>query len=115
MNYDSIQSFRGYRPLADRPKEKGGSLEYLRLPSAEARKLLDELWKSPDRNCEGRGEEFSGDDLPTDAEAQLMCAGCDVLDKCREYAAEARPAWGTWGGTVYGRGLERAMADENER
>lgn len=112
MNYDSIQSFRGYRPLADRPKEKGGSLEYLRLPSAEARKLLDELWKSPDRNCEGRGEEFSGDDLPSDEEAQLMCAGCDVLDKCREYAAEARPSWGIWAGKVQGRKLKEAMEDE---
>ena len=112
MSYDSIQSFRGYRPLADRPKEKGGSLEYLRLPSAEARKLLDELWKSPDRNCEGREDEFSGDELPTDAEAQLMCAGCPLMQTCSEYRDEAHPSWGVWGGKVQGRKLEEAMRDE---
>ena len=112
MSYDSIQSFRGYRPLADRPKEKGGSLEYLRLPSAEARKLLDELWRSPDRNCEGRGEEFSGDDLPTDEEAQLMCAGCPMMKLCESYRTEAHPSWGIWAGKVQGRKLKEAMEDE---
>lgn len=108
MTHDSI---RGYRPLADRPKDRQLSMDYI-MQTGPATKLLKILWDSPEKNCAGREEEFSGDELPTDAEAQLLCAGCDVLDKCREYAAEARPAWGTWGSTVYGRGLEEAMRDE---
>lgn len=99
--------------MADRPKQRELSMEYLKQ-GAKSAKLLKILWDTPGKNCEGREDEFSGDELPTDREAQLMCAGCDVLDRCREYAESAHPAWGVWGSVVYGRNLERAMHEETD-
>lgn len=108
MTHDSI---RGYRPLADRPKDRNLSMDYI-MQTGPATKLLKILWDSPDKNCAGREEEFSGDELPTDAEAQLMCAGCPLMQTCSEYQDEAHPSWGVWGGKVQGRKLEEAMRDE---
>lgn len=42
------------------------------------------------------------DMFPVDAagvtEAQAVCAGCPVIDECREYALENRIVHGVWGG-----------------
>jgi len=108
LTHDSI---RGYRPLADRPKDRNLSMDYI-MQTGPATKLLKILWDSPDKNCAGREEEFSGDELPTDAEAQLMCVGCPQMQTCSEYRDEAHPSWGVWGGKVQGRKLEEAMRDE---
>lgn len=102
---------RGYRPRADRPKTRELVMEYLQQ-TPRAAKLLKVLWETPNKNCEGKTEEFSGEDLPTDREAQLMCAGCDALATCGIYRDEAHPAWGVWSGTVKGRRLQEAMGDD---
>lgn len=104
---------KGYRPRADRPRERSLSYDYM-LQTPKASKLLNILWTSKDKNCEGREEEFSGDDLPTDREAQLMCAGCPLKKTCGEYAREAHPAWGVWEGTVRGRNLQAAMKEDED-
>lgn len=108
------ERIRGYRIVGDRPKDRSLSMDYLQQ-SAKASKLLRELWdRAPKEgaNCVGEPEKWTSDELPTDREAQIMCAGCPLMDICREYAETAHPAWGTWGGKVYGRNLEAAMKDD---
>lgn len=102
---------RGYRPVGDRPRERQLALEYLQQ-TPRAAKLLKVLWETPNKNCEGKTEEFSGEELQTDREAALACAGCAALKVCAEYRDEAHPAWGTWGSTVKGRNLQAAMQDD---
>lgn len=108
---------RGYRIQGDRPKDRQLSLGYLQQ-SHEAAKLLGELrvkatdLKNPAK-CLGKADQYSGDELPTDREAQIMCSGCPVLELCGRYAEVAHPAWGVHSGRVYGRRLAEAMK-ENE-
>ena len=109
-------NIRGYRVLGEAPKVRELSTGYLQQ-SRDSSVLLKELWdRAPKEgaNCVGREDEFSGDDLPTDREAQLLCSGCPLLSLCREYAESAHPAWGLFGGRVYGRNLEEAMKDDEE-
>lgn len=105
------EKIRGYRPQAERPRERQLALDYLQQ-TPRAAKLLKVLWSTEGKNCEGRTEEFSGEELPTDREAQLMCAGCDALATCGIYRDEAHPAWGVWAGVVKGRKLQEAMGDD---
>lgn len=108
------EHIRGYRILGDRPKDRSLSMEYLQQ-SPKAAKLLKELWdRAPKEgaNCVGEPEKWTSEDLPTDREAQMMCAGCPMLQLCREYTDAAHPAWGVWAGTVKGRKLKEAMEDD---
>lgn len=100
---------RGYRIYGDRPKQRELSQDYL-LQTPKAARLLKVLW-SGDAKCAGEPEKFTSDDLPSDREAQLACSSCAMLEVCREYAEEAHPAHGIWGGRVYGRNLKAAMEE----
>lgn len=81
--------------------------------TAKAAKLLKVLRTSPgEKPCTGNFEKWAGEELPTDREAQLMCAGCPLIDICEQYAEEAHPAWGVWAGEVYGRRLQELMGEE---
>lgn len=102
---------KGYRPQAERPKERQLSYDYM-LQSEKASRTLQLLWKTPGKNCEGRMEEYSGDEFPTDRQAERLCAGCPARALCETYATEAHPAWGLWGGKVRGRKLKEAMEDD---
>lgn len=108
------QSIRGFRIVGDPPKpDKKFNVDYMHHAHGEEA-LHSALWKasqSTGANCLNREEEFSGEDLPSDREAQLLCASCPVLDLCRAYAEVAHPAWGVFGGRVYGRNLQKAMED----
>ena len=109
-------SIRGYKILGDAKPEKQYSVEYLKLTTDSA-KALHNLRKSvaeKGANCVGRADEFSGDTLPSDREAMLMCGGCPSRVACRVYLEVAHPAWGVYDGTVKGRALEAAMNDEKE-
>lgn len=108
---DNLTSIRGYRPTGDRPKDRSLSYTYLQQDSRSA-KLLAELRTAAVQkgsNCLGRPEQWTRDDLPTDREAQLMCASCPVFALCNEYREAAHPAWGVWGGQVKGRKLKEMM------
>lgn len=102
---------KGYRPQAERPRERQLAMDYLQQ-TPRAAKLLKVLWSTEGKNCEARTEEFSGEVLQTDREAQLACSSCPALKICGEYRDEAHPAWGTWGSTVKGRNLQAAMQDD---
>lgn len=107
-------SIKGYRIVGDRPKERSLSHEYLKQDGKSA-KLLTILRTEAVKqgaNCLGKPEEWTSDELPTDREAQLMCAGCPVFDICRQYTETAHPAWGVWSGQVRGRKLKEAMEDD---
>lgn len=39
---------------------------------------------------------------PSRADAAALCRGCPLLELCDEAARKRRPAWGVWGGKVYG-------------
>ena len=109
-------SIRGYKILGDAKPEKQYSVEYLKLTTDSA-KALHNLRKSVAENganCVGRADEFSGDTLPSDREAMLMCGGCPSFAQCDIYAKLAHPAWGVLAGRVYGRALEAAMNDEKD-
>lgn len=86
-------------------------MDYLQQTSRAA-KLLSVLWSAPEKNCTTDPDKWTSDELPTDREAQLMCSGCPLLVHCQEYADEAHPAWGVFGGRVYGRRLAEAMKEE---
>jgi hypothetical protein len=104
---------KGYRILGDRPKDRTLSMDYLQQ-SPKASKLLRELWdRAPKEgaNCVGKPEKWTSDELPTDREAQIMCAGCPLAQLCSDYAEAAHPAWGVYAGRVYGRKLDEAMKE----
>lgn len=106
----SDETIKGYRPQADRPKQRSLSFDYLQQSSKSAR-LLAELWRrAPEENapCVGKAE-WTADELPTDRQAQLMCAPCPLLVLCEEYRQAAHPSWGVWSGKVQGRNLRDAM------
>lgn len=119
---NEYQPIRGTKPLADRKVDRQLSVNYLHQKK-NAADLLAELWrKAPGgvdehgnevkpANCYGK-EEFTSDDLMTDREAALACAGCPLFSICRTYSETAHPAWGTFGGRVHGRALQEAMGDE---
>lgn len=114
---DNTPVIRGYRTLGDPAKpDRMLSTAYLQQTS-RASKLLRELWhRAPIEGapCVGKAEQWTSDDLPTDREAQMMCGQCDIVELCRQYAEEAHPAWGVYGGRVFGRNLKERM-DEDER
>lgn len=105
---------KGYRVVGERPKDRSLSYEYLKQDGKSA-KLLAVLRTAAVRegaNCLGKAEKWTGDELPSDREAQLMCATCPLVQMCSQYAEGAHVAHGVWGGKVYGRRLAEAMKDE---
>lgn len=112
---DNLTSIRGYRTVGDPPKpSRELSMGYLQQ-TPRASKLLKQLWtEAPVQGapCVGRSDQWTSDDLPTDREAQTMCAPCALRALCAEYRDEAHPALGVWGGEVRGRNLLAAMQDD---
>lgn len=105
---------RGYRVLADRKIEKQYSVNNLLLGHAEAKalkNLTDKVTSEEMKKergvrgatgvpCVGRAEEFSGDNLLSERDAQLACSSCKAAELCRIYADIARPAHGIYSGRV---------------
>lgn len=70
-------------------------------PDAELRYAMSEGGIEP--KCAGLSWHFVDYvKPPTRLEAELMCSGCPLLDLCSKAAQKRRPAWGVWGGRVYG-------------
>lgn len=108
------ESIRGYKIVGDRPKERQLSMDYLKQ-SHTAAKLLTVLRTEAVKqgaNCLDKPEQWTGEELPTDREAQLACASCPVIQQCEQYREAAHPAWGNWAGVVKGRKLKEAMEGE---
>ena len=85
--------------------------------SPEATRAQAELYEQVAENaddvpCVRNPEPFVSDDLPTDRQAQMMCASCDVFEACRQYAETARVSWGVHAGRVHGRALAEAMKED---
>lgn len=107
---------KGYRIVGDRPKDRQLSYTYMQQDGKSA-KLLTILRTEAVKqgaNCVGKPEQWTGDELPTDREAQMMCAGCGVAKQCAEYRDAAHPAWGVWSSEVRGRKLQTAMGEGEE-
>lgn len=108
-------TIRGYRVIGERAKDRSLSYEYMKQDSKSA-KLLTVLRTEAVKqgaNCLGKPEEWTSDELPTDREAQMMCAGCPLVGKqCQDYTEAAHPSWGVWNGAVKGRKLREAMEDD---
>lgn len=111
MNESTI---RGYRIVGESKPDKQLSMDYLKL-TPEGSHALQNLWREAptEANCIGREEEFQGDILPSDRDAQLLCSGCPKFAKCDIVAETTHPAWGVWAGKVYGRKLAEAMDKED--
>lgn len=108
-------SIPGYRVYGDRPKpDKRFNDDYLRptTEAAHAHTKLRESVRVNGANCVGRAEEFSGDELPTDRQAQIMCAGCESFTHCDIYRLIAKPSYGVHAGVVTGRHLNELIGDE---
>lgn len=46
----------------------------------------------------------------SEATAEKLCAGCPLLEMCRDYAMEAQEPYGIWGGTrPVDRGITKAI------
>lgn len=106
---------KGYRVIGERPKDRSLSYEYLKQDGKSA-KLLTVLRTAAVRegaNCLGKAEKWTSEELPTDREAQMMCATCPLVGKeCQDYTNAAHPSWGVWNGEVKGRKLKEAMEDD---
>lgn len=104
-----MEPIRGYRVGTEpTPEPRGQSIEYLRL-TAPAAHSLDRLRNGAitrGANCLGREDEFTGDPLPSDEQAQRLCTGCPVFKQCAEYRDVAKPAYGVYAGVVRGRALQ---------
>lgn len=105
---------KGYRIVGDRPKDRQLSYTYMQQDgkSAKLLKILRTEAVKQGANCLGKPEQWTGDELPTDREAQMMCATCPLVTLCHQYAETAHVAHGVWGGQVYGRRLAEAMKDD---
>lgn len=106
----------GSRVIGEPTKpEKEFSLDYLRLKGPQAKALralhskvrevtvrheVDSL--EPSVPCVGRADEFSGDELLSEREAELACARCPAFKECAFYLEVARPMWGVYAGAVRG-------------
>lgn len=91
---------KGYRIVGDRPKDRQLSYTYMQQDGKSA-KLLTILRTEAVRqgaNCLGKPDKWTGDELPTDREAQMMCATCPLVQICSQYAEGAHVAHGVWGG-----------------
>lgn len=116
------QTINGYRVCSrdKRSVKQSKELDYLnpKKGSQEALEALsdeidvDNRREKPLRNCHGKESFFRDYDnplnlggAPTDFEARVACHGCPLLELCGDYADKGHPAWGVWGGKVYGRGL----------
>lgn len=113
---DNLSSIRGYRPLPERKEDRKLSFAYLH-PDSVAAKLNNKLWHSAldeGAPCVGREDEFSGDTLPSDREAALMCSTCPLATfrLCGQWAEAEHLAYGVAGGRVWGRKLEEALKDD---
>lgn len=105
---------KGYRIVGDRPKDRQLSYTYMQQDGKSA-KLNTELRAAAVRegaNCLNKWDVWDGDDMPTDREAQMLCASCPVFDLCKQYAEASHPAWTILAGKVYGRKLKEAMEDD---
>lgn len=106
---------KGYRVVGERPKDRQLSYTYMQQDGKSA-KLLTILRTEAAKqgaNCVGKPEKWTGDELPTDRQAQLMCATCPLVQMCSQYAEGAHVAHGVWGGKVYGRRLAEAMREDD--
>lgn len=104
----------GSRPGTERQTPKTYSIASLLLKGDEGAALAN-LYKGvaeKGANCESDPDKWTGDDLPTDREAQAMCSSCPMLKQCRDYAQKFQPAHGVWGGLVMGRDLEEIEKEE---
>lgn len=110
------QTVRGYRVIGERKPDKHASADYLML-KPEASHALKDLWRTASKkgaHCLNREDEFRGDELMTDQEAQLACAGCPSFQECDIFRRLGHPGWGTWAGVVQGRALEEIERKERE-
>lgn len=108
---DYEDSIRGYRIVGDPPKpDKRFNYDYLR-PKTSMYAELNKAAVDEGAKCLN-DDRFISDELPTDREAQMMCAGCPLIDFCRQTAEVEHHPWGVMGGKVWGRALKEAMGDD---
>jgi len=93
--------------------EKKDPLRYLSV-----RKNAEKAWEVFDKaltlasrtgrkvpKCDGKSglySDYGDDSVPTQEDAELMCAGCPLLKQCEAFARLERPTHGVWAGQVYG-------------
>jgi len=108
---------RGYRPSSrDEVPAVKHPTDYLR-PKKGSGHLLEQLHEAAREegaNCLDREAEFTDYETPpTAVQAQIMCYACPVFDLCAKYAEVGHPAWGIYGGKVYGRELAEREEKDN--
>lgn len=103
-------SIRGYKIVGERKQDRQLSLSYLAL-KPEAAHALDKLRRKVDEEerkkdqglskgvpCVARPDDFSGDDLLSERDAQLACAGCAAFTQCDIYRIVSRSPHGILAG-----------------
>lgn len=108
------QYIPGTRPGTERQTPRLYSIQTVMLSPEESEDLAELQQKAleEEANCLGKSEQWVGDELPTDRDAQYLCAGCKVKKLCRDYAEKYHPAYGVWSGVVYGRDIEASEKEE---
>lgn len=114
------ESVRGYRPGTEGGAVRMYDIRHLTL-SPEATRAQAELYEQVAENadnvpCVRNPGPFVSDDLPTDRQAQMMCASCPlaVFKACKTFADLSRPAHGVHAGKVHGRALAEAMKEDHD-
>lgn len=67
---------------------------------------IDDRWAWADRaSCQGLEDMFYNEEYDPkrvrrekERQAKKICAGCPVIDRCRDHAMTARELYGVWGG-----------------
>lgn len=107
---DSVSPIAGYRIVGERKQDRQLSLSYLALKPEAAhaldklRRKVDEEERKKDRGegkgvpCVARPDDFSGDDLLSERDAQLACAGCPAFTQCDIYRIVSRSPHGILAG-----------------
>lgn len=103
-------SIRGYKIVGERKQDRQLSLSYLAL-KPEAAHALDKLRRKVDEEerkkdqglgkgvpCVARPDDFSGDELLSERDAQLACAGCPAFTQCDIYRIVSRSPHGILAG-----------------
>lgn len=108
-------TIRGFKitPVVKPDRELSYAYMQMSSPAVHAYNALKESVRVNGANCVGREDEFSGETLMSDAEAQLACSTCESFTQCEIFAKLGRPAWGVFAGVTHGRELQEQIERED--
>lgn len=112
------ETIRGYKITYEKKAPRELSMDYL-MQTHEAAALQTQLREAIAENgspCQTDPERWQPDELPTDKEAQRMCATCPLatFQICDAFRKASSQTYGVYAGKVEGRKLQEAPEKEED-